>query len=475
MIKSAPFLLSIFVSLTSLVSHSQEDAAARVCPTEKTPAAVSAWRVSAIADIANGKYSDVQSEIKTCFGDTVPSCLNDMNYYVNHKVYTNSTALTERYLELEELYNNQMPLTSASFLPTEFLEKNESGEIVPNFVVIPENLTELSRAKNWLTTSYKTRELGGFDDSNNLLIVAIPSERRDTVLQISIAKDAQPFESILDPITRPHNGNLTGGFETLTMITVDKTTNPPLGQLRILKKSPIKPNSYYWNPETTNTIGTRSCISCHSTPFRAISPVGYKFTNEIKTAFVTGQEKRMDREHESTVNKINELLSRSGVSWGTAKKDNREVRFGPDIDSQPWGWAPAGSMTRKQEFIEKCASERTAFSATSRAGGHYRAEFKPDETASVNWQKVAKAMNCISCHNGKNRGIIHNEFSPSTVAFKIIATREMPESDDPENPLAPELNTDERLALYSCLQKERLTVAQEWKKSGWWMTRTKCK
>lgn len=383
MIKSTPLLLSIVVFLTSHVSHAQDDAVARMCPTEKTPMAVSAWRSSAIADIVDGKYSEIQSEIKTCFGDNVPSCLNDMNYYVNHKVYTNSATPAERNLELEELYNNQMSLTSAGFLPTEFLEKNESGEVVPNLVVIPENLTELSRAKNWLTTSYKTREFGGFDDSNNLLIVAIPSERRDTVLQISIAKDAHPFESILDPITRPHNGNMTGGFETLTMITVDKTTNPPLGQLRILKKSPIKPNAYYWNPETTNTMGTRSCISCHSTPFRAISPVGYKFTNEIKSMFVTGQERRMDSEHESTVNKINELLSRAGVSWGTAKKDNREVRFGPDIDSQPWGWAPAGSITRKQEFIEKCASERTSYSAVSRAGGHYRADFKPDRKSVV--------------------------------------------------------------------------------------------
>lgn len=440
------------------------------CPTPKDAKALTEWRSSAISKIVNKEYVQVQSDIKECFEDKIPSCLSDMNYYVDHKI--NGPLSSE---EMDSLYEDKMTIKSESFLPKELLLTDSSGEIKPGFVKIPENFYEIAKEKKWLAAGYKTRELGGFDDSNNLFIMAIPSAERDTVLQLSIAKDATPFASILDPIARPHDGNVTRGFATLTIITVDKTKNPPVGQLRLLKKDYNQENTYIWS-KNTNTIGSRSCVGCHATPFRAISPVGYKNVNNLTLQGGSmGNEMRMDPEQASTIEKINEILSRPGVTWGSAVKNGREIRFGPDIDSQPWGWAPANSITRQKEFIEKCSSERQPIFHMSRAGSHYRVDLKPNTEAPISWEKVSNAMNCVSCHNGKTRGVIHSGFAPSTIAFKIAVSREMPESDDPENPLPPDLNADERMALVWCLKKEKETVAEEWKKSGAWMQRTKCK
>jgi hypothetical protein len=464
------FLISIVIT-ASWSAHAEPTIA---CPADTAGKSVSDWRTAAIQKLVNAgslaAYSEVQNDFKKCFSDKIPSCLNDMNYYVNHKAAPSLGAF-----ELEDLYNKSMPIQSENFLPSELLVKDYNGEIKSGYVKIPSNFHELAKEKKWLTTSYKTRELGGFDDSNNLFIMAFPSEKRDTVLQLSIAKDATPYTSILDPIVHPHNGNVTQGYETLTMITVDKTKNPPVGQLRILKKDSLQENTYFWNSDNTNTGGTRSCILCHSTPFRTISPVGYKFTNTISNYQFTGEEQPMGKEQREVTDKINELMSRPGITWGSADKNGREVRFGPEIDSQPWGWAPIGSATREKEFIEQCATERQSILNSSRAGGHYRVTLTPNPDAPISWEKISKAMNCVSCHNGKSRGVLGTEFAPSTIAFKVAITREMPESDDPENPLPPELNADERMALVWCLKKERNQVAQSWKESGWWMQRSKCK
>tara|TARA_B110001454_G_scaffold106457_1_gene100204 strand:- start:43883 stop:45295 length:1413 start_codon:yes stop_codon:yes gene_type:complete len=468
--RSALFLFSIVISRSwSILAEPTI-----TCPTDKSGKSLTDWRTAAIQKLVTSNasftpFTEVQSDLKECFGEKVPSCMSDLKYYAHYKPNPISS------YNVDEIYNKSMELQSENFLPKELTVSNVVGEVIKGYVKIPANFHELAKEKNWLTTSYKTRELGGFDSSNNLFIMVFPSEKRDTVLQLSVAKDANPFASAFDPVIRPHNGNMTQGFDILTMITVDKTKNPPVAQLRILQKDPTQENTYFWNPATTNTSGARACISCHASPFRAISPVGYKFTNHIKTDFFNGEEKPMDAEQKAMTDKINEIMNRPGVSWGSTEKDGREIRFGQDIDSQPWGWAPPDSPTRKKEFIEQCASERQAIIGSSRAGGHYRVELNPDINAPISWEKISKAMNCVSCHNGKNRGVIHNEFSPSTVAFKIAITREMPESDDPENPLPPDLNADERMALVWCLKKERTQVAQAWKESGWWMQRSKCK
>ncbi|OYZ11935.1 MAG: hypothetical protein B7Y39_19190 [Bdellovibrio sp. 28-41-41] len=467
--KTALFLISIVIT----ASWSAFADPTIACPTDKSGKSITDWRTAAIQKLVTAgsldAYTEVQNDLKECFSDKVPSCMNDLKYYAHYKPNPIST------YDMDALYNKSMELQSESFLPKELTVTNVVGEVSKGYVKIPANFHELAKEKNWLTTSYKTRELGGFDNSNNLFLMVFPSEKRDTVLQLSIAKDTDPYASAFDPIVHPFNGNMTQGFDILTMITVDKTKNPPIAQLRILRKDYLQEDTYLWDTKNSNTSGTRACIGCHASPFRAISPVGYRFTNSIKTNLFTGDEKPMDKEQKEITDKVNEIMNRPGISWGSTEKDGREIRFGQDLDSQPWGWAPADSETRKKEFIEQCASERKAISSSSRAGGHYRVDLVPDINAVISWEKISKAMNCISCHNGKSRGIIHNDFSPSTVAFKIAITREMPESDDPENPLPPELNADERMALVWCLQKERSTVAKAWKESGWWMQRSKCK
>jgi hypothetical protein len=455
-----------YLCLTSLLPFTVFGQSAS-CPKENTPAALTAWRADAINKAVNLQYTKVKEDLQECFGDKAPSCMKDLNYYVNEKINPMGDNYPY-YSGLEKLYSENVSLKSEKELPEEFLAKDVNGNIKDGIVKFPSDIYEIAKKKNWPITSYKTRDMGGFDPTNNLVIVAIPGPKKDIVMQISIDMDASPYETILNPIPKPYSGKETKGHNTLTIISVDKTVNPPVGQLRALLKTGYDDveTLYAWQKDT-NTFGTKNCIQCHASPFRAISPVGYKFFN--------GEEKSMGKEQEKTVDEINKILSRSGVSWGSAIASNgQEVRFGPPIDSQPLGWAPADSVTRKQEFIEKCSSERQPVYHKSRVYGHYKVNVIPNMEAKMDWQKISKAMNCVSCHNGKNRGVLHTGLSESTINFKVAVSREMPESDDPENPLHPDLNPDERLALLWCLKKERQAVSEEWRKSGSWLQKTKC-
>lgn len=62
--KSTPLLFFYAVLITPLLSLSQETF--RACPTEKTAAALTEWRSSAITDIVNGKHNEVKTETGIC-------------------------------------------------------------------------------------------------------------------------------------------------------------------------------------------------------------------------------------------------------------------------------------------------------------------------------------------------------------------------------------------------------------------------
>jgi hypothetical protein len=87
---------------------------------------------------------------------------------------------------------------------------------------------------------------------------------------------------------------------------------------------------------------------------------------------------------------------------------------------------------------------------------------------SIRYNKVAESMNCIACHNGSERGLIHSEFDANELLFKIVVDRTMPPNSD--------LTKDERLALYNCLLEEfnDPKVKESWTKKEQWLTRETC-
>ena len=76
-------------------------------------------------------------------------------------------------------------------------------------------------------------------------------------------------------------------------------------------------------------------------------------------------------------------------------------------------------------------------------------------------------MNCYSCHNGKDQGVLTDRFSDDELRFKILVDRTMP-------PNGATLNVNERLALYNCLIEERDAVGSKWTEGGEWMRKISC-
>ncbi len=433
------------------------------CPTSASES-ISAWKDTLFTSVIQGHYQDVRQAFKTCFGsaENVPLCLSDLQYYNDYK---SSPKLGKQ--EVDELYDKALTLRNEDSLPKEFWAKGNDQNRRPGFISIPANLFELSKEKGWKVSTFKTRDRGGFDKSHNLLIIAIPGKDQDIFMQTSIDPDEDPVEQIYDPEIRSTSGNLTKGSRFMTMITVDKTQKPPVGQLRKLTQDMIT-GQYKWSNSLAqhDQYGTETCIQCHTTPLRPVSPVGYLAVN--------GKEKLMSPAHTHEIDGINDMLSMPGVSWGKTMHKGKEFRFGAPIDSQPWGWAPEGSVTRKQEFIENCAAKRQAVFHRSRDEEFYQYDSIPKPHAKMDWRKISRSMNCVGCHNGKDRGVLPSEFQEKAIAFKVVVTREMPHFDDPDVPIPPDLNEDERLALLTCLKAEREAVRSDWEKSGWWIKRNNC-
>ncbi|MGZ3690242.1 MAG: hypothetical protein ACXVAX_01990 [Pseudobdellovibrio sp.] len=438
--KNILFLTLISTSLTAQSSYAE-----LTCPANGRADAISAWRDSAIQKIIQGSYADVNSSMSRCFGDRDVNCLQDMKYYLDGKRNSSSYGSNSDY----DTNNNVTPvegytLRSPQDLPPEFRTSD-------NEVKLPNDLMNLSRAKGWKTVSYKTRSTGGFDNAPNLTLVAIPGQDKDVFMQIS----PPPADHVnyYNPTPEIRDGNISTSQDVLTVITIDKTKRPPVGQLRLMSRDPST-GAFKWN----NNLRSQSCIECHSSPLRTISPVGYRLTN--------GSEQRMPAETQQTVSEINEMMI-GQLDWGSYKTaDGNVVRRGAPLDSQPYGWAPPNSRTRKPEFINSCSKSEGSYSY--RAFGQYSFNANIDNSQPIDPAKVAGVMNCTGCHNGNVRGSLHSNFSFNEIIFKVLVDKSMPPG------MENALNTNERIALLNCLKAEFNEVQNDWKQSGDWMRKVAC-
>ncbi len=418
------------------------------CPVNSSGPNLTKWQNVAAEKAGEGNYLLVRESIAACF-PKVPKCLEAVDSYAEEK-------LTGKAPSGEP---SPLMLKSETDLPPEFLVRDANNKIIPGQVQIPPDIFELAKTKNWKVLDYKTRSTGGFDGSPNLVLVVVPNypkSNQDIYLQISPAADANHPDNGADPKPDPRS---TKGLTFLTVITADKTLNPPVGQLRLL----MGENAIYnWS----NDLQAQDCARCHTVPLRAISPRGYDFVN---------WEKPMAAEDQLLTKEINTMMHIQNFSWG---RDSEGKALGAASHLQPYGWAPKESPTRAKEYVSKCFDERLLTSNLPIEGekvpvhtylgfGDYTVKtVKSNEAALTDWVKIKNSMNCYGCHDGKTRGVLHDDFSFDEIEFKVLIDRSMPPNI--------ELSTDERLALIQCLRKEHNDNALPWQKSGQWMKKVSC-
>lgn len=451
------FFLAGFWGLSSLWAQTQgseitykgKGSRARLeCPNITQGDSLLTFRSAVVSRIVRGEYDIAAEAFSRCFPSEVPACLKAAKIHNDTKRYQSS--IPQYNTDPAHLVEG-LTLSSEKELPPEFLVKDSAGKVKSGLVAIPPNILELSKSKGWKAVAYKTRSTGGFDAGPNLVLVAIPGADKDIYLQISPRPEANFHDLVNEPYPQPGT-NLSQGQDTLTIITVDKRANPPVGQLRRMHFDTVR-EGYTWD----NNTRVEGCLGCHASPLRSISPRGYLVTH--------GNEKRMKPEDERTVTEINQMMTVEGLTWGKLKVQGVETNRGPEADSHPLGWAPPNSETRTDEFIRQCAQSLTVrdYVAISRDYAH---QFRMSPDLKLNTAKIRAAMDCVQCHSGRIRGPLHEGFSQDEVFFKIAVDKTMHPGSD--------LSPDERMALYNCLKAERLVVRDAWRTSGEWMTRSVC-
>jgi hypothetical protein len=429
------------------------------CPKEQTKIEVEKFRGQLIDQVLSGNMGTTSDSLTKCYGTEVPACLGQVKDYANLKSVFHSEPGHEGTI----IYQSSGPaegltVSSSLGLPPEFQLKSPKGEPYPNWVQMPQNILALGKKKGWKVLPYRTRSSGGFDSGGDLLLVVIPGKDKDIFIQTSPVS-AHGNSEFNDPQPKPIHGNLSEGQSTMTVITIDKTKNPPVGQLHLLQNG--DGNAYPWN----NDLEIKNCVSCHAAPLRTISPLGYQTTSGY------GYETRMSSKDEALVDEINKMMSPDYLSWGHTVMNGKVIPVGPIPTSPPLGWAPEGDdSTRSEEFIKSCAMGTPSYYHEGRGGYQYM--IRMNNPPVLNYKKIAKAMNCVKCHDGSRQGYLAASYATHNVGFKLLVDRSMP----PEDGLEEGLNNDERLALYNCLymQRNKYLSSGVWAKNGEWMKRQGC-
>ncbi len=431
------------------------------CPTDAR--GLIKFRNSLIEDYSNGGLSTksaekVLSQIDKCYKET-PKCFDDLFYYLDKKVNSHKYPMKST----SNLDKSDLTISSIKDLPKEFWGKRDNkGE--PESIIFPENIEEIAKKKNWPNVLYKTRGSGGFDSGENLYIVVIPGEDKDIVMQVSPEPDKDSVKNGKKSRPNPAEG-IHKSQETLTIITVDKTKVPRVGQLRLLSNGYKVDGVRHYKFSNETSVG--DCLSCHSKPFRSISPRGFENIQE-------DIEEKMSEEEAAKVHAVNQVLTTENMTWGSKIISGKEMRLGPNLNEYWLGWATEKVDTKSDSFLEKCASSRKSFYHYA-LGSTYEKDFEWDEKQKIDLNKVRSAMNCVECHDGKQQGVLHSNFSSDEVKFKIIVDHKMPPN--------VALNENERIALYNCLYAQRNEILSHrdenrnniWEAEGYWMKQTSCR
>jgi hypothetical protein len=211
---------------------------------------------------------------------------------------------------------------------------------------------------------------------------------------------------------------------------------------------------------------TKTCISCHASGLRAISPVGYHPDRH-------GWERHPDRE---AIKRLNETMSSYGqVEFPVAGGEAVRLDYaGPPMGSKaPYHVNPDATSsrdrfpTRTTEFLKACAEGGPRTISFSNNGPSET--YTMSEEPKIRYGKLRRAMRCTKCHNGgvdeDDRGIIISQgatnhpklgFFGEDLRYKILFDQSMPPKE--------KLNMDERVALVKCLEAEAKFELTAWLK-----------
>jgi hypothetical protein len=448
------------------------------CPTALTADGLTQWRNSAIDSYGSSvSESGVNSWIHSCFPEQnqVPACVNRISAYINRNAGSNNRDPDYR-------------TDPHRRLPDELLV---SGSDTFQYV-LRGDIEAHAKELGWPVARYKSRHSGGFDsETPNLIMIEVPGSMLnppvnfDRYINIAIVKDDHddgntptPQTNFPDPAALAASDN--GRYPHITtMVTVERGTREHKAELyyQMFNRS-----GNVYSPSAPNNPLESSCVRCHPSGLRAISPLGYH---------VRAGENQLDPANWAQVKRINSDMAagqRGGIMW-TAPTDS-EGRPYPVIDTKAFGpivgpSEPFSQNTRTKEFIvgadgtSGCQSLRSHVSVTDIFGRPPGRNNNYSFTSSppVDWQKVADAMDCEMCHNNEKQGVINSLTSWDEIDFKILVDQSMPngahknpldQGSDPATPVVDDLNLNERLALANCLKAEydlERTKVKDWLKA----------
>lgn len=447
-------------------------AAFPTCPSATPPSAqeLTEWRAGAVAGLS-GNEDVVAAAIDKCFPQ-VPKCLERTAAYALRA----ETASVNDDTPFESTPQRQPP--------KEILAPNANGFEY----FIPEKIEEIAKAQGWVVARYKSRHAGGFDSSTpSLLMVYVPGDKVNPPVSydrwLNFALPADDAANALNPTPQKRvpsvadyaaeNGNGPVLPRTFTMVSLDKPAGGKPAQVYFQKFNRSGFGSGIYTPSSLSAAS--SCYSCHPNGLRAISPLGFH---------VREGEKQLPKEAWEAVQRMNDAMDEGAdnkhVSWreasvnGKAKPFLRQKSHFPVIGASQ----PVNGYTRTKEFImggklpngqtvEGCFKDRETVSVVDifgrPPGKNNVYKLTSTTNPNIDWEKVASAMNCESCHNNRGRGAINARTNYDQVEFKILVDQSMPfgshqnplDQGDVNAPVKDEFTPDERIAIANCLDRER--------------------
>lgn len=444
------------------------------CPNSSRTEDLSNFRSLVAPLLAEGNDWEVTQTLERCFPvpTVVPACLQRTQDYA---------------------YRNDLGDPSLDTSHDNDPHKQPPAEIravmdgVTGYEIRPD-IEQLARQKGWLTARYKSRHAGGFDrETPSLLMLYVPGSslnppvNYDRWLNFPLPKDAPEEEMNPVPQARiPNEADYRAENHfiyprTFTMVTVERPINGKPSEIYFQMFQRQNSGNKVFTP--LSQVSVSSCYSCHMNGLRAISPLGYH---------VRQGERQMPMAEWKAVKAMNDSMEdaqgEAPPSWRIAggKEMFKPNAHGPIIGPMQ----PLNPTGRTEEFLKSCMTTRTTIDVTDifgRAPGRNNV-YTFTQDPPVDLKKVKRAMNCASCHNGVQRGVLNGRADWSQIDFKILVDQSMPmgwhmnpldQGDDASAPVADRLNLNERIALANCLQAE-YGLETEAPQLTKWLTATAC-
>lgn len=362
----------------------------------------------------------MKTYLQSCTRENPPYCIQQFDQRV--KYFASTQAVSD-----QDLPNNGM-----MYLPKEILENED-----PNGHRIRRDLELYVKSRGWKSVRYRSRHTGGFIVSNPwVMVVHIPGEELDPpqefdhFVQVQLDKSKQITEQ-----SYPSSSDLIPSNDTVAAISLRKVSDLPKNHVPYFH---LHNEGYGFARARIQGAETSSCVSCHNSGTRVISPMGYGHHFEDEPRPLVGTELEQLIQFNQKLMKYGSIDLRGrfrrtiavASEYGRAPgKENMEFYTDPDegcaspryLERQKFTWTPIWSSR---------GPTRT-----------FRYSGQP-----VNPHNVMEGTTvCTACHDSSTRGRLTNDLND--IVFKVLGDRMMPG--------VIELTEDERFAVVACLDKAK--------------------